>query len=72
MTATPLPFEDSELEHETGRLFLEATRLNLLQLRRLATESPDPLTRKVAGVLLAATRMVNELVEHALKDGGHL
>lgn len=73
MTPPPrLPFDESELEHEAGRLFLEATRLNLLPLERLATKSKDALTRNVAGVLLAAARMVNELVERALKDGGDL
>lgn len=66
-----LPLDEPDLEHEGGRLWLAATRLNLLALERLVTKSPDPLTRKAAAVLLAARRMVNELVEHALKDGGH-
>lgn len=68
----PLPLEEAELEHESGHMWLEATRLNLLRLDRLASRSPDLLTRRVAGVLLAAARMVNELVERALKDGGDL
>lgn len=71
MTTPPLPFEESELEHASGKMFLEAARLNLLPLERLAMRSNAPLTRNVAGVLLAAARMVNELVEAALKDGGH-
>jgi len=48
-------------------MWLEATRLNLLPLERLALRSADPLTRRVAGVLHAAARMVNELVERALE-----